>query len=308
MPVPTPRARPRWTTWLFIGLPVWLVLSAGFAIWFQLRKGADETSDVPERRFVQMVSEKQVADDLEKLLGPIGERNGSSETSARNLGRAAAFISGSLGPSNTGYNVSRHRGPADWPLIEVSVPGTKTAAPPLWLVAAYDSPPVSPGAENNTSGVAALLAAARELAADETRIPIRLVFLPHFNDPDSPKLETARILLDHIGKSGGASRILCVETMGLSPSLWLTARDTQLIPPAENLLNLATVHGAETVCLSDDSDLASLLHEIGLPALRIATGPVFPVSEAPEKLPAPDILTRSATALVELVRRLANAP
>ncbi|MGF1569308.1 MAG: M20/M25/M40 family metallo-hydrolase [Nodosilinea sp.] len=56
----------------------------------------------------------------------------------------------------------------------LSLPG-QTAGPPIVIGAHYDSVPGSPGADDNATGVAALLELARAFAADPPRSPLRLV-------------------------------------------------------------------------------------------------------------------------------------
>ena len=101
--------RPRWLVVLLVLLPLWLLLSAGAAVWnFLQREREDE--EVEQRRFATAVSHGALADDLRKIVTIIGERHGASESAANNLTRCALMIEGVLGPSNTGYTVRRERG------------------------------------------------------------------------------------------------------------------------------------------------------------------------------------------------------
>ena len=293
--------RPRRIGLLLVILPLWLVVSGGVAMWYFLQRDK-KLAAAEQQRFSRSVSEAALADDMRKLVGIVGERNGASEDAAKNLSRAAAMIEGSLGPSNIGFAVSRAPGPADWPLLHVRITGRNPDLPAVWVVCAYDSRPGSPGAEANASGVAALLAAAQALAGETPATSVHFAFLPHGNDPDSPVVQTARKFSDLAGKP---SAILCVEAMGAGGELWLSSRDTEAMPLSKTT-GLGSVKGAEVVCIGDDADFASVLFELGLPAVRVATRPQVIAAEADDRLPVPATHSASTGRLVELIRRCAN--
>ena len=84
--------------WLLVILPLWLLVSAGFAL---VKYFKDEKAGAAEeaKRFAKSVSSSSIADDLRKTIEVIGERHtGSPEK----LSATASMIAGSLGPSNTG--------------------------------------------------------------------------------------------------------------------------------------------------------------------------------------------------------------
>lgn len=293
--------RPRWVGLLLVILPVWLVVSGGVAMWYFLHR--DKKLEAAEQeRFSRSVSTSALADDVRKLVEIVGERNGASGQAAKNLSRAASMIEGSLGPSNIGFSVSRSPGPADWPLLHVRISGENPDAPAVWIVCAYDSRPGSQGAEANATGVAATLAAAQALAGEKPSVNVHFAFLPHGNDPDSPVVETAQKLANLAGKP---SAILCVEAMGSGGELWLSSRDTTATPLFK-AAGLGSVKGAEVACMGDDADLASVLFQLGLPAVRVATRPQVTADEADSALPEAATLAVSTGRLVELIRRCAN--
>jgi hypothetical protein len=293
--------RPRWVALLLVILPLWLLASGSGAIWHFLHL-EKKAAAAEQERFSRSVSETALADDLRKLVEIVGERNGSSESAVKNLTRAAAMIEGSLGPSNIGFAVNRTPGPADWPLLHVRIRSKNEDAPGVWIVCTYDSRPGRPGAEANASGVAATLAAAQALAGEKPDRNIHFAFLPHGNDPDSPLLETAARFAK---MAGSPATVLCVEAMGTGPGLWLSSRDTAAAP-LSLAAGLGSVKGAEVVCIGDDSDLASALFDIGLPAVRVATRPLVTADEKDDALPSSAILAASTGRLVELIRRCAN--
>ncbi|MES2439407.1 MAG: M28 family peptidase [Verrucomicrobiota bacterium] len=292
----------RVTIFLII-LPLWLLLSAGGALWYYFHREKQQ-AEVEQQRFVQAVSTPLIEDDLRKIVEVIGERNVSSETAAANLARVASMIEGLLGPSNTGYAVKKTRGPAEWPVLQVTIKGMKPENPPVWVLTSYDSRAGSRGAEANATGLAATLAAAQALAHDKPVAPVHFIFLPHVNDVESPVLETAAKFLE-LAKSAAAPRaILCVEAMGAGEPLWLTSRDVSAAPLGL-VSGLGAVYGAEVVCLGDDTDLASMLFEMNLPAVRVSTRPMLTAEDKDEKPPFAPTVAASTGRLIELIRRCA---
>lgn len=232
----------------------------------------------------------------------IGERNGSSEKASKNLNRTVSMIEDLLKPVSTVHQLP---GPADWPLIKATIAGKNPDAPAIWVISSYDSRPGSIGVEANATGLAATLAAAEALANTQPAMNIHFVFLPHANDPESPILETADKFSQIASKAGTPRAILCVEAMGAGKPLWLSSRDTKAIPLAL-ADGIGTVQGAEVICLGEDVDLASVLFEMNLPAVRVATRPIVIPSEPDDKPPPGEILATSTGCLVELIRRCAK--
>jgi hypothetical protein len=293
--------RPSWVMLLLILLPLGLVVSCGVAVWLYFRQ-EKKLAEAEQQRFSQIVSSASLADDLKKLVDVIGERNGSSETAAKNLTRTASMIEGTLGPSNTGYAVQRVQGPAEWPILRATLKGKKPELAAVWVLTSYDSRPGSPGAEANASGLAATMAAAQALAGDKMERDVNFVFLPHVNDPESPVLETAEKLKS---LTNSPQILLCVEAMGAGDELWLSSRETAA-KPLGLTQGLGSVRGAEVVCLGDDVDLASILFEMDLPAVRVATRPIITPAEADNQAPPATTVAAATGRLVELIRRCAT--
>ena len=295
-----PKRRSPWVIFLLVLLPVWLVASGIGALWYYFHREKKQAL-VEQERFVQAVSAPLLADDLRKIVEVIGERNASSETAAANLSRTASMIEGLLGPSNTGYLVRRTNGPGKWPILQVTLAGKNPQAPAVWVLSSYDSRAGSRGAEANASGLAATLAAAQALARDKPNFPIHFVFLPHANDLESPVVETAAKFAE-LAKSPKA--ILCVESMGAGEPLWLSSRDVTAAP-LKLVSGLGAVYGAEVICLGEDTDLASTLFEMNLPAVRVATRPLLLPDEADDQLPFAPTVAAATGRLIELIRRCA---
>ena len=287
--------------WLLVILPAWLIISAALALVKYFRD--EKTAAVEEtRRFAQSVSSDSLADDLNKLVNVIGERHTGEPAK---LSATASMIRGVMGPSNSGYEVKAINGPDVFPLLHITIASKKADAAPLWVLTSYDSPPGSRGAERNATGLAATLAAAQAMAGDKPARPVHFLFLPHANDPEAPVVETALIASKLIGDSPKPKAVLCIEAMGDAETLILSSRDTTALP-AVDFADLGKILGAEVICLGEDTDLASILFEMGLPAVRVATRPMLLPDEEDDKLPFAPTLAASSGRLIELVRRLAK--
>lgn len=293
--------RSRWVTLLLVLLPVWLLVSGASALWYYFHREKKQAL-IEQEHFSQSVSIPLIADDLRKIVEIIGERNASSQVAAANLSRTASMIEGMLGPSNIGYKVQRTNGPADWPILQATLNGKNPAAPAIWVLTTYDSRVGSRGAEANATGVAATLAAAQALAGDKPNAPVHFVFLPHSNDVDSPVMETAVKFVGLLKAQGTPKAILCVESMGAGEALWLSSRDVSATP-LNLVAGLGAVYGSEVVCLGEDTDLASTLFEMNLPAVRVSTRALMMVKENDDRLPFAPTVAASTGRLIDLIRR-----
>ncbi|MEO5914146.1 MAG: M28 family peptidase [Luteolibacter sp.] len=289
---------------LLVILPLWLLASGGGAMWYYFHREKQQAL-VEQERFSKNVSAPLLADDLRKIVEVIGERNASSETAATNLSRTASMIEGVLGPSNTGYPVKKTHGPAKWPILQVTLIGKDPGAAPVWVVTSYDSRQGSKGAEANATGLAATLAAAQALARDKPNHPVHFIFLPHSNDVESSVLQTATKFHELAKLTGKPHALLCVEAMGAGETLWLTSRDVSAAPLGR-ISGLGAVYGAEVVCLRDDTDLASMLFEMDLPAVRVATRAQLTDEDEDDRLPFAPTVAASTGRLIELIRRCAE--
>jgi len=287
--------------WLLVILPVWLIASGAFAL-VQYFKTEETAKIEAEKRFAKNVSAESIVDDLKKIISVIGERNTSKPDQ---LSATASMIEGTLGPSNTGYEVAKINSPSDFPILKVTIPSLKKSTEPIWIITSYDSPNSSRGAEKNATGLVATLAAAQSLADFSPAQPIHFLFIPHANEDDAPILETAIIVSKLIRADPQPRAILCIEAMGDAESLILSSRDTTALPTVD-FEDLGKILGAEVVCLGDDFDLSSALFEMSLPAIRIATRPTLLPKESDEKIPFAPTLAASTGRLIELVRRLSK--
>ncbi len=298
-----PKKRFRIVPWLLVILPLWLIASGVFAL-VKYFKAEDRKLVEEQQRFARTVSADSLADDLRKIIEVIGERNTEKP---KNLSATASMIEGLLGPGNTGYNVGKIDGPAGFPIITAKADSINSSAPPIWILTSYDSPSGSRGAEKNATGLAATLALAQAVADSKLLRPIRFIILPHVNQSAAPIEETATTAYNLIQADTTPHAILCIEAMGEQEQLILTSQNPDNIPTKE-LSGLGTVQLPETTYQTEASDLATMLHNKGLPTLRIATRPTLLPSETDNRPPFAPTLTASTGRLIELTLRLTNSP
>lgn len=292
--------RSRWVTVMLVALPLWLLVSAVFGVWwsFQLQEKKDREK---ANRFSRLVSRKEIEGDLRILLDTIGERH-----ALRGIGltRTAAWIDGSLGPSNAGYDMKRVAGPdtgmGSWPVEHAVLLGNHKA-PGVWVVAAYDSPGGSKGGERNASGVVALMAVAQTMATETPGRPVHFVFVPHGSDPAAPVAEMAGVVRRMIHDEGGASAVLCVEAMGLGQDLRVTPFNASN-PAAGVLGELGGVVPAD----GKETGLAAELAKLGMPALAVSSSGSLPSPEDDSAGPDASRVAASSGCLVEWIRRISS--
>lgn len=90
-------------------LPVGLLLSTVIALWLKVTK--DEGSEMAKLEYLASdFDPKTLRDSASKLQDYVGERSFQGEEGQKGLRQVGAFVEGSLGPSNLGYNVESDEG------------------------------------------------------------------------------------------------------------------------------------------------------------------------------------------------------
>jgi hypothetical protein len=214
-----------WTAALLVGIP--LVL--GFAAWLYVVHMPGETGwgTLAPLMPAQVELRQRLERHVRELAGRIGERN-SVHYGA--LEEAAAYVEREL--AALGYTVASQRwtmaGEQTFRNLEVTIPGRARAGEVIVVGAHYDSNRGTPGADDNASGVAALLELARLLRGDSLPRTIRLVAftneeLPFFGTPD----QGARRYVAALRQRGDDVRsMLSIETIGY----YATGPRTQMYP------------------------------------------------------------------------------
>lgn len=149
----------------------------------------------------QKLLRQTLREDVHKLAGEIGDRN--VRTNYKNLAVAADFIEASL--QQAGFKVSRQgyevslsslRGRRCYNL-EGEITGSERPGEIVVIGGHYDSLEGAPGADDNASGTAAVLALARLFAGKQTQRTLRFVTFvneepPYFQSKDMGSLVYAK--------------------------------------------------------------------------------------------------------------------
>jgi Zn-dependent M28 family amino/carboxypeptidase len=136
-------------------------------------------------------SEGALRRDVERLAADLGERNLRDDARYDRLRRASDFVAGSL--AEAGYVPVRHEYSALGRIvdnIEAEIEGVERPEEIVIVGAHYDSAERSPGANDNATGAAALLALARSFARERPSRTIRFVA---FTNEEAPFTRTAEM-------------------------------------------------------------------------------------------------------------------
>ncbi|HMN95910.1 MAG TPA: M28 family peptidase [Phycisphaerales bacterium] len=163
-------------------------LLAGLYAWSIAMPGNSHRGDLPAATAEERLLASRLADDLDRLVADLGPRNRGHPDA---YFRSAAFIEQRL--RTAGMTPIRHPSPAGDPAltpgnIVVEWPRRSDGIDEIVIIGAhYDSFDDAPGANDNGSGVVALLALVDRLAGLEPRRTLRAVF---FVDEEPPWFQT----------------------------------------------------------------------------------------------------------------------
>lgn len=174
-----------------------LTAGGGTVAWMTAMPGHSHGQALPPLTAQEATIQLGLARHIDALAADIGERNTRHPAA---LERAALYVEGEL--AGMGYEVQRQEFEAHGVTVrnlEVYRPGLNTADGQVLVGAHYDSAPGTRGADDNASGVAALLELARLLADHEPNKGLRLVAWvneepPHFQGPGMGSVVHARSL------------------------------------------------------------------------------------------------------------------
>ncbi len=162
------------------------------------------------------VDRENLAHSLDVLAKRIGERHlGKPEA----LESAAFWIESTLGGGNIGYSVERQVYEVEGKDVRnlvAELPGRSLRSEIVLVGAHYDTVPGSPGANDNGSGVAALVALARAFAGDPQARTVRFAA---FVNEEPPYFQTERmgslVYARHCQARGERIvAMLCLDTVG----------------------------------------------------------------------------------------------
>ena len=175
---------------LIVAFPAGLLLiGIGAVVNTSLKSGRD-TRDPDEKVRLEAASLNQRAvskEDLQRFLTilteQIGERN---YLKPKKLESAAIWLESTLGGGNMGYQIKRHEYAVDgqeYRNIVAELPGKERRSEIVVIGAHYDSYKGTPGANDNGTGVAALLAMAQALAGEQQDRTVRFVAFANEEPP-----------------------------------------------------------------------------------------------------------------------------
>lgn len=169
---------------------------------------------LPELNSAQTALRDELRQHVEKLAGEIGERN---VYIPKKLAAAVEYIETTL--SNAGHKVTRESFEAGGELchnLSVEITGEKLPGEIVLVGAHYDSVQGSPGADDNASGVAALLTLAKFPALQKPARTLRFVAFvneepPFFQTEQMGSLVCARRCRE---RGENIVAMLCLESIG----------------------------------------------------------------------------------------------
>ncbi len=182
---------------ILVGLPLGLLIMGVLSFVFKQYTEEEELMDLYEAKRLQAatLNRKPVnRADLENFVTVISEEIGERHVGKyKNLMRAAFWIESSLAGGNMGYQVKRQDYEVEGKEVRnliAELPGTTRRDEIIVIGAHYDSVPGSPAANDNGSGVAALLSLAHAFAGDQQARTVRFVA---FVNEEPPYFQTEKM-------------------------------------------------------------------------------------------------------------------
>ncbi len=167
--------------WIWLGLAGLAVLAVGLVLYMTSMPGENYAAQFSALSQVEKATQKELERHVEALASRIGERNMWRSGAMQ---RAAAYIRDELEKSGLAVREEEflvwHTTARN---VEATLPGSKTPSEIVLLGAHYDTVLGSPGANDNASGVAALLEIARLLRDSQPRRTIRFVAFANEEPP-----------------------------------------------------------------------------------------------------------------------------
>jgi hypothetical protein len=212
-----------------------LLLCAGW--WMFWMPGHTAVKPLPPMNADEVRLEGQLREDVATLAGRIGERN--VDFQPERLEQAARFIESSFRsagcePKSQWYKV----GNVSCRNVECEIRGATRPGEVVIVGAHYDSVPESPGADDNASGVAAVLALAREFAGAK---PARTLRFMGFANEEPPyfwhEAMGSRVYAKRCRQQGDrVTAMLSIESVGF----YSTVAKSQKYPAGLGLLYPST--------------------------------------------------------------------
>ena len=202
-----------------VGVPLGMVmigvLSLAYSVYAPNAESRDGGRDAAMLR--ADVSEAALRAWVETLANKIGPRPAQDEAKMR---ETAKWIQSELGVENMGYKrvnvLTFPANGAEYRNVEVEIPGREKPAEIVIVGAHYDSVPGCPAANDNGSGVAALLALAKNFIGTENARTLRFVAFANEEPPNFQNETMGSLVYAKACKTRGDNVVamISLETMG----------------------------------------------------------------------------------------------
>ena len=210
--------QPRVIKFLILGLPVGLIITTVIALMIYFRKDADAAGRSGPL-FRREITRKSLQAHVDMLATKIGPRHAGAPDA---LEFAEKYIRSALGPQNLGsYVPSLHSytvGKQEFHnvVLDLLAKDSPRIAEVVLVGAHYDSVATTPGADDNASGVAALMCLAESFAHSKNERSLRFVFFvneepPYFQTENMGSLVYAK---ECKKRGDNIVAMLSLETMG----------------------------------------------------------------------------------------------
>jgi hypothetical protein len=214
-----------------LGIIITSILIFGWSLMVWM-PGVSYRQALPPLTAKEIEIESHLQSDVETLASKIGRRNASNY---QNLVAAKDFLDREL--TQAGYTVREQKYTIDgqtFSNLEVEIPGSTLADEILVVGAHYDSAFTSPGANDNATGAAAVLALAREFAGTK---PMRTLRFVEFTNEEPPFFWTQNMGSLVYAQNAKQRDDKIVGMFSLDTLGYFTDRaDTQKYPPPLSLL------------------------------------------------------------------------
>lgn len=297
-----------WVKFLIVAVPAWLLLSGAVAVWLHFRAEKNQLAKV-EHAYQKSVSADSIADDFAKIVDVIGPRHQGTVAATDGLKRMASMIEGALGASNMGYEVQKFPGVDGAvdapPLLAVDVMRRKTAGE-IWVLCAYDSPPDMARGADSAAAAAVTLAVAQAMVGRELTQNVHFLFLPMGYAEARTRMAMLAKAHRLITKDANATQVLVIGSMLHPGDMQVLSRDAAqpLMTRADDLILVA--ENAE-ICMQDDAEVSTMLHEMGLPAALLLTlGDEDAMTGSDLLNPSIGQLQQRAVSILRVIERLAE--
>jgi hypothetical protein len=193
-----------------------VVLGVASMIWYFWKGDVDSAMPKVTSLMQKTIESSDLKKYVKVLTEDIGERNTANP---KKLGIAANYLEGTLGPQNMGYVVRRQSYEVDGVScdnLEVELAGTSRRDEIVVVGAHYDSVVGTVGANDNATGVAALLSLANRFVGSENQRTLRFVAFvneepPYFQTED---MGSRRYVSRAKTRGDKVVAMLCLETIG----------------------------------------------------------------------------------------------